>query len=79
MDVLKPDLKWIDGRCYRVNFQHSSFREEEDGQFVDDGLGEESMLSTRLKYLHFFLFCIFSKCTCVLRMQVCGAFRGLLL
>ena len=57
MDVLKPELEWISGRCYRVNFQHLSFREEE-GQFVDDGFGEESMLSTRLKYLHFFLFCI---------------------
>ena len=47
MDILKPEVMWIEGRCYRVNFQDSSFREEEDGQFLDDGFGEESMLSTR--------------------------------
>lgn len=42
MDILKPEVMWIEGRCYRVNFQDSSFREEEDGQFLDDGFGEEN-------------------------------------
>ena len=55
MDVLNPELIWIHGRCYRVNFQHSCFREVEEGQFVDDGIGDGSMLSTRIKYI-FFLF-----------------------
>jgi activating signal cointegrator complex subunit 1 len=32
---------WLSGRCYRVDFKHLSFREEEEGQFVDDGFGGE--------------------------------------
>lgn len=42
MDILKPDLMWIEGRCYRLNIQDSSFRGEEDEQFVDDGFAEEN-------------------------------------
>jgi len=57
MDVLRPELMWLSGRCYRVDFKHLSFREEEEGQFVDDGFGGESMLSTNLKY--FFLILCF--------------------
>jgi hypothetical protein len=49
MDILKPDLLWIEGRCYRLNIQDSSYRVEEDEQFVDDGFAEESMLSAELK------------------------------
>jgi len=56
MDVMKPELVWLNGRCYRIGFQHLSFREEEEGQFVDDGFGEESMLSTRFKYFFLILY-----------------------
>jgi hypothetical protein len=58
MDVLKPELIWINGSCYRLNFQDSSFRGVE-GQFVDDGYGEKSTLSTKLKYIHFLLILYF--------------------
>jgi hypothetical protein len=51
MDVLMPELTWIEGRCCRLNFQDSSFRQEEDGQFIEDGFGEESMLFASLKGL----------------------------
>ena len=51
MDVLRPELVWLDGRCYRIDFQHSSSREDEEGQF-----GEESMLSTRFKYFFLILY-----------------------
>ncbi|PNF20325.1 Activating signal cointegrator 1 complex subunit 1 [Cryptotermes secundus] len=40
MDILKPDLMWIEGRCYRLNIEDSSFRGEEDEQFADDGFAE---------------------------------------
>ena len=64
MDVLTSELMWINGKCHRVDFQHSSFREEEEErEFVDDGFGEESMLSTRLKYLLFSYF-VFSVNVC---------------
>jgi hypothetical protein len=49
MDILKPDLMWIEGRCYRLNIQDSSFRGEEDEQFEVDGFPEESMLPGKLK------------------------------
>jgi hypothetical protein len=54
MDILKPDLMWIEGRCYRLNIQDSSFRGEEDEQFEGDGLTEEGMLSAELKTHHQF-------------------------
>jgi hypothetical protein len=41
MDILKPDLMWIEGRCYRLNILDSPFRGEEDEQFADDGFAEE--------------------------------------
>ena len=56
MDVLRPELMWLNGRCYRVDFLHSSFREDEKGQFVDDGFGEESMLFKRFKYFFLILY-----------------------
>ncbi|KDR15561.1 activating signal cointegrator 1 complex subunit 1 [Zootermopsis nevadensis] len=40
MDILKPDLMWIEKRCYRLNFQDSSFKGEVDEQFTD-GFAEE--------------------------------------
>jgi hypothetical protein len=49
MDVLKPDLMWIEGRCYRLNIQGSSFRGEEDEPFPDDGSTELGMLSTEME------------------------------
>jgi hypothetical protein len=49
MDILKPDLMWIEGRCYRLNIKDSSFRGEEDEQFPNDGFAEEGMLSTEIK------------------------------
>jgi hypothetical protein len=49
MDVLKPDLMWIEGRCYRLNIQGSSFRGEEDEPYPEDGFTEESMLSTEME------------------------------
>jgi hypothetical protein len=55
MDILKPELMWIEGRCYRLNFQDSSFKEEEDGRLLYDGFGEESMLSARLKRVKVFV------------------------
>lgn len=73
MDVSKPELIWLDGRCYRLNFQDSSFREKEEGQFVDDGCGEESMLSTRLK-IYIFSYFVFS-----VNVHAYCACRGLLL
>jgi len=49
MDILKPDLIWIEGRCYRLNIQNSFLRGEEDRHFADDVFEEESMLSTKFK------------------------------
>jgi hypothetical protein len=48
MDVLKPELIWVEGRCYRLNFEDSSFRGEADEQ-VTDGFAEESMFSVHVK------------------------------
>lgn len=46
MDILKPDLMWIEKRCYRLNFQDSSFKGEVDEQFTD-GFAEEGMFSAK--------------------------------
>jgi hypothetical protein len=48
MDILKPDLVWIEGRCYRQNLQYSTSREVADEEF-SDLISEESMLSAQMK------------------------------
>lgn len=50
MDILKPELVWIEGRCYRINLEYSFESRMEERLFVDDIYGK-SMLSTRLKYI----------------------------
>ncbi|XP_069677190.1 activating signal cointegrator 1 complex subunit 1 isoform X2 [Periplaneta americana] len=43
MDILKPDLMWLEGRCYRINPQHSSFRGDIDDQYSEDEYTDENL------------------------------------
>lgn len=59
MDVLKPELLWIDGRCYRVT-KSSDMDDEppdprsnayvEDGKFLNDKLSIVSQQTQRETY-----------------------------
>ena len=43
MEVLKPDLIWIEGRCYRINPQNSSQIENserpEEYEYEEESMG----------------------------------------
>jgi hypothetical protein len=53
MDILKPDLMWIEGRCYRLNIQDSFCREMGDKQFENTVLDVGMLLAILKEHYQF--------------------------